>query len=82
MLFRHPPDHLIFSYHQYTFLGKKTLNVKGKSKAQKPKPVKKEKPRVPIKAVGIGCNAWQCELCEKLFSLRKNALEHLEDDHQ
>lgn len=58
------------------------MNIKEKVKTPKAKPVKKEKPRVPIKAVGKGSNAWQCELCEKIVSSRKNALEHLEVDHQ
>jgi len=73
--------------------GKKSINIIEKIKAPKPKPikkekpvkkekqVKKEKPRIPIKGVGKGSAAWQCELCEKIVSSRKIALEHLEDHH-
>jgi hypothetical protein len=70
------------AYFKNSILGKKTLKLKEKIQTQKPKPVKKEKPRVPIKAVGKGSQAWQCETCEKIFSSRKNAVEHIQDDHQ
>jgi len=60
--------------------GKKSLRVK--EKVTKPKPVKKEKPRVPIKVVGNGYSqAWQCEICQKISSSRKNAVAHIEEDH-
>ena len=42
---------------------------------------KKEKPRVPIKSFGVGQKAWQCELCDKIFSSRKRAVVHTEDNH-
>jgi len=42
---------------------------------------KKERPRVPIKSFGVGQKAWQCELCDKIFSSRKRAVEHLEENH-
>ena len=50
---------------------------------QKPKPEKKQKERIPMKAVGNGYSqAWQCEVCEKIFSSRRSAVEHIQDDHQ
>jgi len=49
---------------------------------QKQKEVKKKQQRIPIKGVGTGCQAWQCELCEKIFSTRKRAEQHIQDDHQ
>ena len=48
---------------------------------QKQKEVKKKQQRIPIKGVGTGCQAWQCELCEKIFSTRKRAEQHIQDDH-
>jgi len=65
--------------------GKISLRLKEKKqiqKQQKQKEVKKKKPRIPIKGVGTGSQAWQCELCEKIFSSRKKAEEHIQDDHQ
>ena len=68
---------------QYSLLGKKSLRRKGKVQTQKPKQEKKEKERMPISAVGNAYSqAFQCELCEKIFSTRKNAVEHIQDDHQ
>ena len=45
-------------------------------------PGTKKLSRVPIKSFGVGQKAWQCEICDKISSSRKRALEHLEDDHQ
>ena len=60
-------------------VGRKTKCQREKAK---PKAVVKEKPKIPISRVGKGSNAWQCDLCSKIFSLRYTALEHLEDVHQ
>jgi len=46
------------------------------------KPVKKESPRDPIKRVGNGYSqAWQCEICKKISSSRKNLVLHIKEDH-
>ena len=55
----------IAPYQSFIFSGKKFM----KAKIQKSTVVKQEKPKVQIKAVGKGSNAWQCELCDKIFSL-------------
>ena len=65
-----------------TILGKISLRLKEKKQIQKQKEVKKKKPRIPIKGVGTGSQAWQCELFEKIFSLRKKVEKHVQDDHQ
>ena len=63
-----------------SLLGKKSQRIK--EKISKPNQVKKEKPRDPIKMVGNGYSqAWQCEICQKISSSRKNAVVHIEEDH-
>ena len=55
----------------------KNINSKPNSKT-----VKKESPRDPIKMVGNGYSqAWQCEICQKISSSRKNAVLHIKEDH-
>jgi len=59
----------------------KTRRINEKVQTIKPKEVKQQKPKVLIKPVGA-CQAWQCEVCEKIFSARKHAVQHMQDEHQ
>ena len=60
----------------------KTRTTKVKEKKQMEKAVPVIKPKIPIRAVGkIYSQAWQCEVCEKIFSARKHAMEHMQDAH-
>jgi len=77
-------EHHFEQEHNANILGESTGKggAKSMNMSENLEPGTKKLSRVPIKSFGVGQKAWQCELCDKISSSRKRALEHLEDDHQ
>ena len=67
---------------------KQSTKTQEKKQTKKTQEIKSEKavpvikPKIAIRAVGkIYSQAWQCEVCDKIFSARKHAMEHMQDAH-